>query len=159
MLVITTCRYRSSTVFLMRKGKPSNYQTVKSICRRIGGYVRHGSGLLIRMMSPVENPIIPRPRFSLFGLILKITHRWRTKWMVKIYLWEVLLCAPLSHITVSSIFKKDSICAVFASVSYHSIHSFACDYISSVSKKNPLLFTHLDTTHWKIESPDNHHHP
>ena len=116
------------------------------------GYVRHGSGLLIRMMSPVENPIIPRPRFSLFGLILKITHRWRTKWMVKIYLWEVLLCAPLSHITVSSIFKKDSICAVFASVPYHSIHSFACDYISSVSKKNPLLFTHLDTTHWKIES-------
>jgi hypothetical protein len=43
------------------------------------GYVRHGSGLLIRMVSSVENPTIPHLRFSLFGLILKITHRWRTK--------------------------------------------------------------------------------
>ena len=60
------------------KRKPSNYQTVKSICCRIGGYVRHGSGLLIRMVSSVENPTIPHLRFSLFGLILKITHRWRT---------------------------------------------------------------------------------
>lgn len=71
------------------KRKPSNYQTIEVYMSPDRGYVRHGSGLLIRMVSSRENPTIPHLKFSLFGFILKITHRWRTKWMVKIYLWEV----------------------------------------------------------------------
>lgn len=135
VLVIATCRYRSSTVFLMRK---ENHPTTRPWSLYV---VRQGlrppwKWLVISDGVASWKPHHPSSKVFIVWSYFKDNPQMAYQVNGKnIYLWEALLCAPLSHITVSSIFKKDSVCAMFASVSYHIIHSFACDSISSVSKR------------------------
>ena len=103
------------------KRKPSNYQTVKSICCRIGGYVRHGSGLLIRMVSSVENPHHPSPKVFIVWSYFKDNPQMADHVNGQNISMGSLLCAPHSHITVSSIFKKYSVCVVFVFYPYHKL--------------------------------------
>lgn len=67
-----------------------------------------------------------------------------------------LLCAPHTHITVSSIFKKYSVCAVFVFYPYHKLICMWL-YFKCVKKESFIIYPprHNTPKHWTLWQPSS----